>query len=241
MITHILDREFDDDDYLNLIDQDLKQDFVTRSKKSRALDIKGDDDKKIRLINADFENEAQKPFQNLKIAKQCIQDGKIIISWGDFDGYNAVKIKIEDRSGVRVFKSDMLLLTNKKINTLEDAYQVYITYLSRAKIECVFKFLKEGLGWEEMQIRDFKAIQNLLSICFYVASYLYEVGKEKAYNDYAILLSDLGGGKGKITRHFITQGIRELLNYYRIGRMLKDKEVSQEQQNELCETFEITL
>ena len=79
MITHILDREFDDDDYLNLIDQDLKQDFVTRSKKSRALDIKGDDDKKIRLINADFENEAQKPFQNLKIAKQCIQDGKIII------------------------------------------------------------------------------------------------------------------------------------------------------------------
>ena len=52
---------------------------------------------------------------------------------------------------------------------------------------------------------------------------------------------DLGGGKGKITRHFITQGIRELLNYYRIGRMLKDKEVSQEQQNELCETFEITL
>ena len=241
LITHILDREFDDDDYLNLIDQDLKQDFVTRSKKSRALDIKGDDGKKIRLINADFDNKAQKPFQNLKIAKQCIQDGKIITSWGDFNGYNAVKIKIEDRNGARVFKSDMLLLTNKKINTLEDAYQVYMTYLSRAKIECVFKFLKEGLGWEEMQIRDFKAIRNLLSICFYVASYLYEVGKEKAYDDYAILLSDLGGGKGKITRHFITQGIRELLNYYRIGRILKDKAVSQEQQNELCDTFEINL
>ena len=82
---------------------------------------------------------------------------------------------------------------------------------------------------------------HLLSICFYVASYLYEVGKEKAYDDYAILLSDLGGGKGKITRHFITQGIRELLNYYRIGRILKDKAVSQEQQNELCDTFEINL
>ena len=47
-----------------------------------------------------------------------------------------------------------------------------------------------------------------------MASYLYEIGKEKAYDDYAILLSDLGGGKGKVTRHFITQGIRELLNYY---------------------------
>jgi len=241
LVTHILDREFDNNDYLNLVDKDLEQDFIIRSKKSRTLDTKGDDGKKVRLINADFDSEAQKPFQNLKLAKQCIQDGKMIISWGDFDGYNAVKIKVEDRDGARVFKSDMLLLTNKKISTLEDAYQVYMTYLSRAKIECVFKFLKEGLGWEEMQIRDFKAIQNLLSICFYVASYLYEVGKEKAYDDYAILLSDLGGGKGRITRHFITQGIRELLNYYRIGRMLKDKEVSQEQQNEMCEAFEMTL
>jgi len=97
----------------------LKQGFVIRSKKSRALDAKGDDGKKIRLINADFDNEVQKPFQNLKIAKQCIQDGKMIISWGKFDGYNAVKIKIEDRGGARVFKNDMLLLTNKTINTLE--------------------------------------------------------------------------------------------------------------------------
>ena len=241
LITHILDREFDDDDYLNLIDKDLQQDCVIRSKKSRTLHTKGDDDKKIKLMNADFDHEAHKPFQNLKIAKQCIQDGKLIISWGEFDGYNAVKIKIIGRDGERVFTNDMLLLTNKKINILEDAYQVYITYLSRAKIECVFKFLKEGLGWEEIQIRDFKAIQNLLSICFYVASYLYEIGKEKAYDDYAILLSDLGGGKGRVTRHFITQGIRELLNYYRIGRVLKDKDISQAQQHELCDTFEIVI
>ena len=45
-ITHILDREFDDNDYLKLIDKGLSQDYVIRAKKSRALDIKGDDGKK---------------------------------------------------------------------------------------------------------------------------------------------------------------------------------------------------
>ena len=135
----------------------------------------------------------------------------------------------------------MLLLTNKKINTLEDAYQVYITYLSRAKIECVFKFLKEGLGWEEMQIRDFKAIQNLLSICFYVASYLYEVGKEKAYDDYAILLAEIGGGKGKVTRHFIVRGIQQLLHHLRVSRILSKKELSQEEQIALSNSCEILI
>ncbi len=88
----------------------------------------------------------------------------------------------------------MLLLTNKKVTTFDEAYEVYIAYLSRAKIEYVFKFLKEGLGWENMQIKNFKGIQNLLAVCFYVASYLYEIGKEKAYDDYAIMLAKLGDG-----------------------------------------------
>ena len=109
----------------------------------------------------------------------------------------------------------MLILTNKKIKDLATAYQIYTTYLSRSKIEYVFKFLKEGLGWEKLQIQAFKAIQRLLSICFYVASYLYEIGEEKAYDDYAILLAEIGGGKGKVTRHFIVRGIQQLLNHLR--------------------------
>ena len=70
-----------------------------------------------------------------------------------------------------------------------------------------------------------------------MASYLYEIGEEKTYDDYAILLADMGGGKGKVTRHFITQGIRDLLNHYRIGRFLKTKEVSQAQQDAMCNAF----
>ena len=121
------------------------------------------------------------------------------------------------------------------------AYQIYTTYLSRSKIEYVFKFLKEGLGWEKLQIQDFKAIQRLLSICFYVASYLYEIGEEKAYDDYAILLAEIGGGKGKVTRHFIVRGIQQLLNHLRVSRILSKKELSQEEQLALSNSCEILI
>ena len=48
------------------------------------------------------------------------------------------------------------------------------------------EFLKQGLGREEMQIENLKGTQHLLAACFYVASCLYEMGKEKAYDDESI-------------------------------------------------------
>ena len=241
VITHILDREFDDNDYLTIIGTELNQNFITRSKKSRTIEATDDDGKKIKLHKADYDNEGEKAFQKLIIGKHCIQDGKIIISFGEFEGYNAIKIMINGRDGNRIFKDDMVLLTNKKVSALEDAYEIYMGYLSRSKIEYVFKFLKQGLGWEEMQIKNFKGIQNLLAVCFYVASYLYEMGKEKAYDDYAILLAKLGDGKGKVTKHFIIKGIRKLLTYHLVDQFFKENDVSQEKQNELSDMVEIVL
>jgi len=100
----------------------------------------------MKLHKANFDHEDEKAFQKLTIGKQCIQDGKMIISFGGFEGYNAVKIRINDRDGDRVFEDDMVLLTNKKVSMIEEAYEVYIGYVSRSKIEYVFKFLKQGLG-----------------------------------------------------------------------------------------------
>jgi len=37
----------------------------------------------------------------------------------------------------------------------------YTAYLSRSKIEYVFKFLKEGLGWEKLQIQDFNGSSSM--------------------------------------------------------------------------------
>lgn len=237
-ITHVLDREFDDEDYFTLINTTLSQQYVIRSKKSKVIDEKDAEGKSIKLINAKFDNVGEINFQKLRISSQCIQDGKIAIKWHKYGDQTAVKITIYDRTNQSVFKDSMLLLTNKEINNFEDANHIYLTYLKRAKIEYVFKFLKEGLGWEDMQIQDFKAIQKLLSLCFYIASYLYEIGEEKAYDDYAILLAEMGGGKGKVTRHFISQGIRDLLNHQRLERFFKTKGFSKTEQARMSAAFE---
>ena len=232
-ITHILDREFDDDEYLNLLDGTLNDDYVIRCKKSRTIDTLGEDKKKQKLISSKFDHEEKLSFQRIQFKNKTIQDGKHIISWGAFNGSTAVKIRVVDRNGDGVFKDDMLLLTNKNVSSIEDAYGIYLIYLKRSKIEYVFKFLKEGIGWDDMQIRDFKGIQNLLSLCFYLSAYLYEIGGEKTYDDYAVLLADIGGGKGKVTRHFILEGIKYLMGKYRIDRILAEKKTPKKIQDDL--------
>ena len=51
----------------------------------------------------------------------------------------------------------------------------------------MFKFLKDGMGWEDIQIQDFQGIQNLLSICFFLAAYLYEIKEQEVHDDFIIL------------------------------------------------------
>ena len=43
LITHILDREFNDHEYMNLISEDLFQDYIISAKKSRIIEEKGED------------------------------------------------------------------------------------------------------------------------------------------------------------------------------------------------------
>ena len=70
-------------------------------------------------------------------------------------GQQTVKIRVQllNREGKALFKVPMLLITNKEVNTPDQASIVYSVYLKRSKIEGVFKFLKNVLGWEESQIR----------------------------------------------------------------------------------------
>jgi hypothetical protein len=220
-ITHILDREFDDDEYLETIDSSINDSFIVRSKKTRSDDLVDENKKSTKLIDAKFEQTKIIEIQKIRFKDKVYQDTKLEISWKKYRTYNVVKITIRDRNNVEIFKNPMLLLTNKIVDTDEDAYQIYLGYLKRSRIEYVFKFLKEGLGWEEIQTRNFQGIQNLLSICFYVSSYLYEIGKEAAHDDYAILLAEIGGGKGKVTRYYILEGVKLILGKIRVEEVFK--------------------
>ena len=227
-ITHILDREFDDDDYFSFISA-LKDDFVIRAKKSRnEINSEVLEPKKMKLIASCFDNKHKIAIQKIRLNKQVYQDVTLEIEWKAYGTYTAVRLTLKDRKDKNIFANPMLLITNKTVKTAEDAHLVYQIYLKRSRIECVFKFLKEGLGWEEMQIHDFQSIQNLLSICFFLAAYLYEINEQEVHDDYVILLAKIGGGKGSISRHYILKGIHMIMAKHRVDRILKQEKASQE-------------
>lgn len=227
-ITHILDREFDDEDYFSFISA-LKDDFVIRAKKSRnEISSEVLEQKKTKLIASYFENKHTIAIQKIRLNKQVYQDVTLEIEWKAYGAYTAVRLTLKDRNNKNIFANPMLLITNKIVKTAEEAHLVYQIYLKRSRIECVFKFLKEGLGWEEMQIQDFQSIQNLLSICFFLAAYLYEINEQEVHDDYVILLAKLGGGKGNISRYYILEGIHMIMAKYRVDRILKEEKTSQE-------------
>ena len=163
----------------------------------------------------------------MRFKNTCYQDATLEIEWHDYTEYRAVKITAKDRKGREVFDTPMLLITNKEVVTEERAFLIYQIYLKRSRIEYVFKFLKEGLGWEDVQVQDFQSIKRLLSFCFFIAAYLYEIGDQKVHDDYVVLLARLGGGKGVISKHYILKGIKALLSKYRVDRIFQEYKPSE--------------
>lgn len=227
-ITHIMDREFDDNDYFSTISLQ-GDDFVIRAKKSRSTDNTTDSKaKKIRLIDSDFSDQYTHMLQKITFKHSCYQDASLLIEWKKYEDYAAVKITAKTRDGADIFSNPMLLITNKAVTTKEQAMLIYQIYLKRSRIETVFKFLKEGLGWEELQLRNFLGIQRLLSFCFFIAAYLYKIGDQEAHDDYVIMLARLGGGKGVVSKGYILRGIKALLSKYRVDRFFEEYQPSED-------------
>ena len=128
----------------------------------------------------------------------------------------------------------MLLITNKKIHNPYDAYQIYDRYLKRSRIEGVFKFMKEAMGWEEFRLKDFNGIKALVAVGFFVASYLYEITKKEVYDDFVVLVAEAGGAEnGKVTRHYILEGIKAILTKYRVDQVFNRNKPDEETMNSI--------
>jgi hypothetical protein len=215
-LTHVLDRGFDDESLFDFIDSELNDRFVIRLKISRVseeTEIYSDGKKqRIKLVNQSSPYTEVRHYQQIMIKNKLYQDVKCILEWGNKLGkYSIVKVQLIKRDGTTIFKQPMLLAANYEISNKEQAFDIYRIYLKRSKIEGVFKFLKEVLGWEEFQIRDFDSIKTLLTLCYFVAGYFYEIEDVLIQQDFIKFVAELGGGKGKVTRYYILQGFAALI------------------------------
>jgi hypothetical protein len=107
-----------------------------------------------------------------------------------------------------------LLLTEWAVETEQQAVRVFRMYRQRWAVEDSFKFTKECLGWEEVQVLDLAGVRTLVALAWVAAGFLYEFGVSLEWAE-VWLLARLGGWvphkdrkPGKIT---LTRGLRRLL------------------------------
>ena len=227
-LTHVIDRGSDDNELFTFISQ-LNDQFVIRLKSSR---LSSDGDK---LVNKSFEHKKIRHFDKIQIKNKVYQNARCVIEYGELlNGHSVVRVQLLNREGKALFKVPMLLITNKEVNTPDQASIVYSVYLKRSKIEGVFKFLKNVLGWEESQIREFSAIKTLLTFCYFVAGYFYEIESALIHNETIQFLAHLGNGKGKVTRFYILRGLNKWINKTIVDEAIKEFNITPEQMEEIA-------
>ena len=227
-LTHVIDRGSDDNELFTFISQ-LDDQFVIRLKSSR---LSGDGDK---LVRKSFQHKKIRHFDKIQIKNKVYQNASCVIEYGELlNGYSVIRVQLLNREGKALFKVPMLLITNKEVDTPEQASNVYSIYLKRSKIEGVFKFLKNVLGWEESQIREFSAIKTLLTFCYFVAGYFYEIESALIQNETIQFLAYLGNGKGKVTRFYILRGLNKWINKTIVDEAIQKFNITPEQMEEIA-------
>jgi len=233
-VCHVHDRFCDSVEYFEHIDQTLNDEFVVRVKLSRnsnktMVDSKGKE-KAIKLIDSKSDNKKTYIIDKLRLKGKLYQQAKVLIEWDTLmlnsKEYSVVRITLKKKSGEAIHKKPMMLISNIKVDSYLGAKEIYHTYLLRSKIEAVFKFLKDVLGWEEFQVRDWESIKNIIAICFFIGGYFYEIKSELTNNETIVMICDLAKSKGKVTHYFFLEGLKTLLVAFRVDLFRKERGIS---------------
>lgn len=233
-VRHLLDRGHDDQKVFEYIDR-LGSTFVIRAKANRNSDeftLTGEGKKKaIKLLDAKLEKSYTQGLLKFVWKSKAYPHSHIQIDQGTLtltgNAYTVLRVRVFDRSGKAIFKDTMLLVTNESCPDFECCFAVYQAYLRRSKIESVFKFLKDSLGWETFRVHDFMVIQNVIALCFFVAGYFYEHQREITADPQASFICSLANSKGKVTRHFYLEGLKIMANYMLFQEAVREQNVPQ--------------
>ena len=236
-ICHVHDKGCDSAEYLEFIRDTLADDAVVRAKKSRNSEQTKVNPKtrrtvKVKLIESQFKYRKVYLIDKLTLKGNHYTQVKCHIDWDTTSinkkEYSVVRVALIKRDGKPIHKEPMLLISTIKITNYLDAKEIYHIYLHRAKIEGVFKFLKDSLGWEEYQVRDWESIKNIIAICYFIGGYFYEIHSELIENETVQMICNLARNKGKTTHHFFLEGLKILLLAWHVENFKIQNNISDE-------------
>jgi hypothetical protein len=132
-----------------------------------------------------------------------------------------VEVRLE-----RVANEPWWLLTDRPVETAEQATELFRMYCQRWAIEDAFKVGKQCLGWEDVQVLAYEAVRLLVALGWVAAGFLFDLGVSLEWTE-VHLLRRLGGGEhrpqrppGKIV---LSRGLRRLLDYLAMTAILDDE------------------
>ena len=121
------------------------------------------------------------------------------------------------------------------------AMLVFEMYMTRSRIEGVFKFCKENLGWENSRIPDFECVKNLLTLIFFVAGYYYEIEDELTKDETMIWLAKLGNCKGRVSHTYILRGLEVLVHYAIAKQFMAENNITDEQVYDILNSSKLNI
>ena len=127
----------------------------------------------------------------------------------------------------RVASEPWWLLTDRPVETAEQAAEVFRMYCQRWAIEDAFKVAKQCLGWEGVQVLAYDAVRLLVALGWVAAGFLFELGVSLDWAEVR-LLRRLGGGEERANRPpgklVLARGLRRLLDYLALEAILAEEE-----------------
>ncbi|MGK0363026.1 MAG: hypothetical protein ACI85O_000067 [Saprospiraceae bacterium] len=228
IVIHVYDRGHDS---VALFQHHDKADslFIVRLKLNRnsnELIIKEEGKEvAVKLSKQQFLEGHEKYYEKLRFKDKTYFRVKGTFEWsklaleGKF--YSVVKVQFYTSEGKSIFGEPMLLITNMDVYNEALTELVFEIYMKGVKIEGVFKFCKQELGWENFRIKGFEGIKNLIALVYFIADYFYEIQHELVKHPAAQWLAQLGNGKGKVTPFYILKGIGKLAHFLNIKRMFQ--------------------
>lgn len=119
-----------------------------------------------------------------------------------------------------------LLLTDYPVEDEAAGLLVFRMYRERWAIEDCFKFTKQVLGWEDVQLMDLEGIRTLVALGWVAAGFLYELGVTLDWPEVR-LIARLGGWTQREDRPpgktILTRGLQRLLENLTVEAILKDE------------------
>ena len=118
------------------------------------------------------------------------------------------------------------LITDRPVETAEQAAATFRMYCQRWSIEDAFKTAKTCLGWEEVQVLAFDAVRLLVALGWVATGSLFALGVTLEWPEVR-LLRRLGGGEDRPARPpgklVLTRGLRRLLDHLATEAILADE------------------